>query len=328
VKGLAQKPSRPALVELNSAHHNMVWAYTCTSIDSRSGASDARTSPLIVADVGNSRIKFASFKDSLRDGGPQWVSSMASLSVGSPTQAELQTFMADLTTCLSRVGQSQLQSQPQPQLGWPIHILSVNPQAAQVLTENLSQLGFRALMVQKRTSLLRPSGIKPYDFNQLGIDRIAAMEGFLAGLTAEERRRQSLGIVISAGTATTIDFVSTAGDHWGGVILPGLEFSLRMLHQETGLLPRTTPVAGAIDLGSDTLGALRQGVMAMTVGAVNTLRHEVRRKSHGQRKECAQDEILVVTGGLGDLLTEHLGASRYEKDLVLCGTRSMVLSGA
>ena len=215
-------------------------------------------------------------------------------------------------------------------------MLSVNPAGKKVFFELCETLSFKPLTVAKRTTLLHPaSGEFSYPFDQLGIDRMAAMEAFLAFLSPAERSPERLGVVVSAGTATTVDFVTTGGIHVGGVILPGLDFSLRCLHEKTGLLPRIYPQAARIRPGSSTSTALSQGVLAMTLGAVRELRRSLAPRfplndqcgGAGEGGVWGAGDLVVVTGGWGEMLSVQDPQWIWRPHLALCGGRFMVLSG-
>lgn len=141
---------------------------------------------------------------------------------------------------------------------------------------------------------------------QLGVDRWLAM-------CAAYSRYRSAVWVVDAGTATTLDQVTTEGEHRGGLILPGLELMQSMLFRRTGDLARlagagqTSPSAASMDprpggLGRDTATAIRTGAFQATVSVI------VRYLSTGcDRLAGGADEArLVVTGGLGGVLLAAL----------------------
>ncbi len=287
-------------LELASSHHDMRWAYTRK--DQRPDPSI--NTPLLIADVGNSRLKVGFFADYL-DPKPQQVANLG----GADEDVFIEQFK-------DRLGLPW---------GWPLHILSVNPKAADLLCKTIESLGLTPVMVKKRPTILRQNPKNPYDFGTLGIDRIAAMEGFLAGLNPDQRALNPLGIVISAGTATTVDFVTARGEHQGGVILPGIDLSLRTLHQETGLLPLAPGEVAEVGLGTTTTSALSQGVIAMTLGAVSELYQRVFSQDPANRglKHC----LVTITGGMGQSLAPHLEGGVVDQDLILSGGRYLVLGG-
>ena len=65
---------------------------------------------------------------------------------------------------------------------------------------------------------------------QLGVDRWCALIG-ARGITA------SACLVVTAGTATTIDTLDASGHFCGGLILPGLDLMRRSLARDTAALP-------------------------------------------------------------------------------------------
>lgn len=122
-------------------------------------------------------------------------------------------------------------------------------------------------------------------------------------------------IIVSAGTATTIDRVSANGAFEGGAILPGLELGARSLHQHTAFLPQVAvselAMGGLPVLGKSTHAAIRSGLLYGQVGAIREL---VGRLS-------ALDSvppIVIMTGGSGELLASLVGNGvRFESNLVL-----------
>lgn len=101
---------------------------------------------------------------------------------------------------------------------------------------------------------------------QLGCDRFAAMIGARARYPA-----QAL-LVVSCGTATTIDAVSAAGDFIGGMILPGLDMMLTALTRNTAQLPPVVRDAQEVAMPSlfadQTDAAMLSGCLTAQAGAI------------------------------------------------------------
>jgi type III pantothenate kinase len=98
---------------------------------------------------------------------------------------------------------------------------------------------------------------------QLGCDRFAAMIGARARYPA-----QAL-LVVSCGTATTIDAVSAAGDFIGGMILPGLDMMRTALARNTAQLPQVADDAALLPLFADqTAAAILSGCLVAQTGAI------------------------------------------------------------
>lgn len=145
--------------------------------------------------------------------------------------------------------------------------------------------------------------------DHVGIDRL------LTAVAANLLRAEGeLAIIISAGTATTVDFVSAEGKFEGGAILPGLELGARALHEHTAFLPLIdvqTMSAQVSALGRNTHDAIRSGLWYGQIGAIREL---VARMSESK----GPSPLVLVTGGHGLAIAAGLGNRyRFEPDLVL-----------
>lgn len=124
--------------------------------------------------------------------------------------------------------------------------------------------------------------------DHLGIDRL------LNAYAASNRFSPPL-IVIDAGSAVTVDYVSVQSELVGGAILPGLAMQLRALATGTDALPHvswesTEPLATP---GRDTVEAIRLGVLMGLAGAIERLVARYREMPAGSSQNCQ----VVVTGG-------------------------------
>ena len=95
----------------------------------------------------------------------------------------------------------------------------------------------------------------------LGADRWAAL------IAARELSNDNT-LVISAGTATTIDFLGGNGMHYGGWILPGLGLMRQSLLQHTAGLNVASLDQTSSDIGLDTASAIDEGSRLAHLGAV------------------------------------------------------------
>lgn len=157
----------------------------------------------------------------------------------------------------------------------------------------------------------------------VGIDR-------LLGAVAVNALRQPdrPAIVVSSGTATTVDLIAADGAFEGGAILPGLELGARSLNQYTALLP-LVPVDELNDprlptIGRNTPAAIRSGLLYGQVGAVKEIIARLAETLTGGHSPKTQSlptvPLIIVTGGNGPLLAKHLGSGvREEPDLPLRG---------
>ncbi len=142
-----------------------------------------------------------------------------------------------------------------------------------------------------------------------GADRALAVLAALAHMPAGRP-----GLVVSCGTAITIERVTTAGVWQGGVIAPGLFLCARALHLLTAQLPLVHPDQSAPFWGRGTLPSLEAGVFWGTVGGVRELLAR-------QTFEDGQSPWIVWTGGDAERLARAVSGehARIIPDLVLSG---------
>ena len=145
---------------------------------------------------------------------------------------------------------------------------------------------------------------------KVGIDRL--LNAVAANAVREHAKA---AVIISTGTATTVDCVSAAGAFIGGAILPGFELSATALHRYTALLPLISIDELAAEphraIGRNTREALRSGLFWGQLGAVREL----------ARRYAAElgEPQLFLTGGGAPLLAAELPAARWEPHLALQG---------
>jgi type III pantothenate kinase len=137
--------------------------------------------------------------------------------------------------------------------------------------------------------------------NDLGNDRWAAIIGgtFFAP--------QGNYLIISSGTATTIDCISDTLTFTGGLILPGINLMLQALGSKTALLPNLSyPSAHKtqdLSLGNSTDMAILQGVMYAQLGAIQMAIQLKPNLEH-----------IILSGGNANLLHQYV-AQQYGKKL-------------
>lgn len=126
--------------------------------------------------------------------------------------------------------------------------------------------------------------------SQLGSDRWAALVGAWA-------RTRSACLVVSAGTAVTVDALNDSGEFMGGMILPGKRLMQRSLAAGTHALEDD---AGRItDFPRNTADAIATGIAAALAGAV--LAAHRRLAATG-----AESPPCIVTGGDAEWLAAQL----------------------
>lgn len=129
--------------------------------------------------------------------------------------------------------------------------------------------------------------INRYDeASQLGADRWAA-------LIAARRRVPGGCIVLSAGTAVTIDAMTARGEFVGGVIMPNPSIMAESLERHTAALKRQPGKFHM--LPTNTADAIATGAYLAVGGALNRIEHALRALGE---PSC---EVFMTGGGAADL---------------------------
>ena len=141
---------------------------------------------------------------------------------------------------------------------------------------------------------------------RLGVDR-------WLGVVAAWQRSTGPVIVVSVGTAATVDFVRADGGHEGGHIAPGL----RLLRDSLGRNTADVRAAGSHEAcvipGGDTQTAVTSGTFLMLLAFVEAA---IRGFAHRHGREAD----VFLTGGDAELLQRRLSTpSRHAPHLVLDG---------
>lgn len=146
---------------------------------------------------------------------------------------------------------------------------------------------------------------------QLGCDRFASLVG------ARHRFPSQPLLVITAGTATTIDALDTTGRFIGGLILPGLLTMAQSLASSTAQLPAVPAAAPPSLLADNTVDAIASGCLQAQVGAI------LRAQQQLPGARC------LLSGGAADAIAPQLpGPCERIDNLVLLGLHVVALSEA
>lgn len=141
----------------------------------------------------------------------------------------------------------------------------------------------------------------------LGVDR-------WLGIVATYQLVNKACIVVSCGTAITVDLVAQDGEHLGGFIAPGLNLMLDSLTSGTRQIKLTGPVS-VLDLSParSTTDAVYSACAAMVKGLID----------NGIRQLCKLDQKfefqMIFTGGDAAKLLSFYPQARLLPDLVLDG---------
>lgn len=122
-------------------------------------------------------------------------------------------------------------------------------------------------------------------------------------------------IVIDSGTATTFDVVAADGSFEGGIIAPGINLSMKALHEAAAKLPRVAIQKPSQVIGRDTVTAMQSGVFWGYIDLIDGLVERI-------KAEYGQPMTVIATGGVASLFE---GAARnihhFDSDITIKGLR-------
>lgn len=105
-------------------------------------------------------------------------------------------------------------------------------------------------------------------------------------------------IVVDFGTATTFDVIDERGDYLGGIITPGIELAVKILHHNAARLPKVQLDFPPHVIADTTEQSMQAGLL---FGAVDEMEGLYRRIC----RELGQEAKLIVTGGLSAIIAEQ-----------------------
>jgi type III pantothenate kinase len=148
---------------------------------------------------------------------------------------------------------------------------------------------------------------------QLGVDR------WMNLIAARQRHREAV-LVVSVGTAMTVDALTAEGVFLGGVIVPGVFLMQQSLRQGTAAVADAGGAWHAFP--RSTADAVQSGIVAALCGAIQ--------QQHARLAEVAgAPPHCVLTGGDAATVLPHLGvAAEVVPTLVLEGIDCVAREGA
>lgn len=170
----------------------------------------------------------------------------------------------------------------------------------QIFAQRYPQLELELIEPKRETAGVRNAYPEA---SRLGADRWVA-------LLAAHRRWPEAVVIIDAGTAITIDFLDTNGEHRGGTIFPGLRTMSRSLDVATAQL---SDWAAVPEIPADnTAAGIAGGVRAAASGGI------ARVIAVGEDK-LGRRYRPIFTGGDAQTLAKDCAAATVDADLTLFG---------
>jgi len=250
---------------------------------------------ILLIDIGNSRLKWA-MAHSNGDLQSDFVDQGASMNDSSNQLAQFDQISKNKTIekiiCSSVIGEDQT-------LALKNHLKAILPQASWFQINGVSAIEYLGSQYDQA--------------EQLGTDRRAMALG------AHQMFPGKNVLVVSAGTATTIDLI-TPTHHMGGWILPGMALMTDALNLNTAQLPKvaTDQERSSLSIGTNTNDAIYQGILASHLGAISIA------QEYAKNQKIKLD-LAILTGGNAKLLTSLL--KEYSLSVPVHHEEQMVLKG-
>ena len=250
---------------------------------------------ILLIDIGNSRLKWA-VAHSNGDLQSDFVDQGASMNDSSNQLAQFDQISKNQTIekiiCSSVIGEDQT-------LALKNHLKAILPQASWFQINGVSAIEYLGSQYDQA--------------EQLGTDRRAMALG------AHQMFPGKNVLVVSAGTATTIDLI-TPTHHMGGWILPGMALMTDALNLNTAQLPKvaTDQERSSLSIGTNTNDAIYQGILASHLGAISIA------QEYAKNQKIKLD-LAILTGGNAKLLTSPL--KEYSLSVPVHHEEQLVLKG-
>jgi len=253
----------------------------------------ATTQRLVVADVGNSRIKLGQF-------------SPHQLTRSSVPQPEKLFDISVVDGGFERIADWLAPIVP-AEATW--YLASVNRPAATRMVDWLRQVDAQAITMLCAEDL--PLVIQLPRPDMVGVDRLLAAVTALRLKTADRP-----AVMVDLGSAITVDLLSADGAFQGGAILPGIAMAARGMYEFTDLLPLLDMHElddAPAPIGTSTEDAMRAGLFWGAIGGVRELIQ--RYESH----LGAPAEVFLSGGAAPSVAGLLKHDARFEPHLVLSG---------
>jgi len=251
---------------------------------------------VLLADVGNSRIKLAVMTAAATAGGLPEIDRRMDLESRSFHPVNLDEWLRAVA--------------PGPAV---VLVASVHDVAATRLEAMIAELAatqHRQLRQRRVLADDLPLEIDLLEPAKVGIDRLAA-----AAAANRLRTPARPAVVVDCGTAVTVDLLSKNGVFLGGAILPGAPLMAKGLADGTSKLPQIAALERGVPPampGKATAEAIAVGIGWGFRGAVSRLVAEAQHAVGG-------DAEVVLTGGWRAAVRNEFAGARELPDLVLSG---------
>jgi type III pantothenate kinase len=157
---------------------------------------------------------------------------------------------------------------------------------------NKNDINFELLGSHSESNGVRSAYTVPESF---GVDR------WLSLLAAHQLFPTKDCLIIDAGTATTIDYLDSKGQHHGGWILAGISTLVSALLNDTANVAAQTTIVDNFSFANNTSDAVNQASWAATLGLVNQAQSDILKKY----AVIPANLTIIFTGGNAKVLQQH-----------------------
>lgn len=175
-----------------------------------------------------------------------------------------------------------------------VRSITISSVANQRLLEQVRQLAKRhQCSYQHITTEIKAFGVTN-GYNepmQLGSDRWLSLIG-------AHSIYQSNIVLVSLGTATTIDYLTAQGQHIGGWIVPGLELMKSALYEGTANIKPKTINIDCLSIGKNTAENVQHGGLLATIGTIEQA------CCYFNQQNLTIDQV-ILSGGNAELINKH-----------------------
>lgn len=188
-------------------------------------------------------------------------------------------------------------------------IASVVPALTSKIHDALQKFTSEKILIVGDKNVKLDIDIQVQNKNEVGDDRL------INSIIARQKFGNNL-IIIDFGTATTFDVVGANGEYLGGVIAPGINLSLKALHDMTAKLPKITVRSQKNVIGKNTVEAMNSGVYFGYISLIEGMIEKI-------EKELNHKTTRIITGGLAEIFKDALKVQvqHHEPDLTLEGLK-------
>lgn len=168
--------------------------------------------------------------------------------------------------------------------------------------------GIKSLILNTESSCeIKIAGSNP---KSAGMDRLANVYAII--------NKPLPAIVVDIGTAITFDILSANKEFLGGVIMPGVNMSLKSLAKGTSKLPEIKVQESPFAIGNSTETCILSGVIRGTASAIDGLLEQC-------IEELGECRTIVLTGGQAELVSKYMKFRSFltEKDLTMVGIKNL-----